>query len=314
LEEVLSVKWKFYKLFAYAFVGIALCISAKGLAVVWEEQATRLQNVNASLLDSSPMPRPTSKGYHLGVFSNIAVLPKVNPQVGGKIEKTPSSPIHSIPSVEFNAGFALASGKLIDVGLYAGYLPSFFGSIVGLKAELNQFQVGPHVGFQTDLFRKKVDLNLGVSYHYTSGTLKGKIASKEEIDTFIVTTSYMSFYTLFQVRPWKSWLGIQISQKKTDSTFEIVEDKTKITLSDSLQKDSIAPFVTQIWIGTKPISGLWFQAGYTFIPTRAYLPRIGVGYTYTFGAKHKKKSEEPKPKEEPIKVQPKKQKKKGVGK
>lgn len=67
--------------------GLFFVQGAEG-SVLWIEQAQRLQEVSASLLDTIPVTIPLPNAFSLGVRADVSFLPTPNPRVGGKWKST----------------------------------------------------------------------------------------------------------------------------------------------------------------------------------------------------------------------------------
>jgi hypothetical protein len=253
-------------------------IQFQAFGMTWEKQAERLQNVSAAILDSAPIPRFYAPRFTLGVFSNISILPKVNTKVGTKEEKLPAPFAHAVPALELTSSQNMSKGSHLGFSLSGGFLPSILGNALGMDSKLNQFQTTSQVWYQTPIVSKIIDSQFGLGYHFTGAKLTGKISSASSNDSFSLQTHYVSFFNTYYYLPWRIWAGYQFSYKHTKSVFKISQDKTDLTLNDNLTKNSILPFTTQVWVGSRIWGNLWVQGAYLIVPSRVILPRISIGY------------------------------------
>ncbi len=244
-----------------------------GLAdVKWEEQAERLQQVNASLLDNLPIGEPIRGHMYIEGRTNITLLPKVNATVGGKTESVPSAPAHTVPTLVFNH---VPVQGAVDLGyrLHAGYLPAGAEKIFKLEAKLSQYSLGGAF-----LVRKKLmDLSLGfiAGYHQTSALLQGAITSPGASDKYAVSTSVTYFGPQFKLEKLNLWSSFIYGLRNSSSRLNIAEDSTQFDVKDN------AP-VYQAALGYDFDSGLQLGVGEEFIANRLYAARLFGAYAFHF--------------------------------
>jgi hypothetical protein len=107
-----------------AWLVLSLLVSGNVTAfgVNWEQQSERLLQISGSILEGVPMGDPAISKYRLGLYADVSLLPKLNPTIGSKTEKVPSSPVHAVPSLLAGAAFDIASKWKLTSALKAGYL------------------------------------------------------------------------------------------------------------------------------------------------------------------------------------------------
>jgi hypothetical protein len=263
------------------------CVSAATLPILqpafavttWENQAERLQKVSATLLDNVPVGDPVSAETAVELRFVISFLPKVNPTVGGKTEKVPSSPVHTIPTVQLNK--MLITQKPVNVGLqvWAGYLMPGAESLFGIKAKLSQYAFGAAADFSYALSSGELFWNMG--FQNTGATLKGEITSSHSDDTF--KTQNLSFYAApgYHMPSLGLWANFLVGLKSGTSEFDITSDATNYKFTDTLS-DGSPPFLTQIAAGWRHSSGLQVGAAELFVPKRLTMPRLIFSYQLAF--------------------------------
>lgn len=251
-------------------------------SVTWEQQAERLQNVSAALLDAMPVSLLPSQGLSVGAWGALSFLPDVNPRVGGKSEKVPSSPVHAVP--EFQIAYGQGLGLLTLTGrLWAGYLPPGVEGLLGIDAKLSQWTVGGAVGttlpVPTPPFIGRPGIEIGLQ---ASGSkLTGAITEPKADDKF--TASGRLFYLSAGLHP--KAMGLHavalIATRKVDSTFTVSSSQTELSLVDEL-RDADIPFAVQAQLGWKLPLGVTLGVAELWVPERLAMPRVFASYEYVF--------------------------------
>jgi|GEM_PF-609031 len=261
---------------------VALC-PASAIAVQWETQADRLQQISATLLDGVPVPHPVKyDDVTLGLGVDISFLPKLNTTVGGKTEKVPQAKFHAVPTVEATGGMLLGKSMGLGFAAYGGVLPPMPKFVSGIEAKLLQttygalFDVGMLAGKQLLVFGQ-------AGWHGTNGTVKGQIASKNGDDTFAVKTSIFHVSVGAAHEPTRLHASYQIGYRDAHSKLTIKEDDTALTLDDSLG-DARVPLFSQATVGWAPAwaRGTRTALSFFYVPNRLYLPRLTLAYVYSF--------------------------------
>ena len=246
---------------------------ARAAGVTWEEQAQRLQNVNASFLDALPFLEPPAvDSLTLGLRSSVSVLPRVNATIGAKTEKVPQAPVHAVPTVQLGG---LGRGGSLRGLFWIGALPPGAQRLFGIDASFSQWLVGGALGVQGALWGLPLWVPLGVQYG--AAALSGSITAAGAHDTFSGRTVLVSFAP--GVTLWNGfWLNLSLSHKRTKSVFKIPSDATSLSITDVLH-DQPWGLVTQGAGGWHlPGTGLTVGAGVQWTPGRLIMPRILVAY------------------------------------
>jgi hypothetical protein len=237
--------------------------------VTWEEQAERLQFVSGALLDHLPMAEGLPGGSQIFFKSNISLLPKTNPTVGSKSESVPSSPIHAIPTVQFDivrdVG-AISSG----VRIWGGYLPSGSEKLVGLKASLTEKSYG--AGFLLRYKAGFLEPYLEGGAQQSISTVRGAITASDADDTFHVDVliGYGAIGT--RVPSLKMWGNVMTIARNSRSQFSIPSDGTNFELVDGQ-----APVGFQLSTGMELFWGLNVGVGQLYLPNRLTMTRVLSG-------------------------------------
>jgi hypothetical protein len=249
--------------------------------VTWEQQAERLQNVSAALLDSMPVSILPPNGLSVGAWGALSFLPEVNPRVGGKSEKVPSSPVHAVPQLQLAYGQSLAVVSVTG-RLWAGYLPPGLEGLMGIDAELSQWTVGGAVGstlpLPTPPFIGRPALELGLQ---TSGAkLTGAITEPKAKDKF--TSSGRILYMSLGLQPKDFGLhaALVVATRKVDSTFVVSSSRTELSLVDELE-DASFPMVLQGQLGWRFPLGITAGVAQLWVPSRLAMPRLFASYDHS---------------------------------
>lgn len=247
-------------------------------SVLWMEQAQRLQEVSATLLDTMPVPVPLSPSPAAGVRANISFLPTPNPRVGSKLESLPASPVQSIPSLHGTLGIAPSASESIAMEGWAGILPKGVEKMMGIKASLLQMQWGGRVEFATQRLAA-ARLILGAGAAQTKSTIEGTISSVAESDSF--TASSLLTFANMTVQHTRSgiWGAFMLGRKKTTSRLTISDDNTDLEIVDALANTK-QPHWTQFSLGVPVMSGLTLAVSELLVPDRVEMPRLTLAWNF----------------------------------
>ena len=265
-----------YGLIVIAVVGFSA--QTARASVIWMEQAQRLQEVSATLLDTMPVPLPLSPNLSAGLRANISFLPTPNPRVGGKLEALPSSPVQSIPSLHGTFGVPVGSAETVAAEAWAGVLPRGIEKLMGIKASLLQLQWGgrAEVASQRLGFARFV---LGLGAAQTKSSIEGTISSASGTDTF-TSSSLLTFANLTAQHPRSGiWGSFMIGRKKTTSRLVIVEDNTDLEIVDALANTK-QPNWTQFSLGLPLSGGLSLAISELVVPDRVEMPRFTLAWNF----------------------------------
>lgn len=243
-------------------------------AVLWMDQARRLQEVSATLLDTMPVALPMSSGLQLGLRADVSFLPEPNPRVGSKLEGLPSSPVQSIPSAFGSAGLPLGASESAGAELWVGYLPKGVEKMMGISASLQQVQWGARAELASArLGAARMVVGGGVAQ--TRSLLVGKISSQTATDSF-TSTSMLSFahLGLQHVRS-GVWGSLMVGRKKTTSRLAISDDNTDLEIVDDLS-GAKHPRWIQVSVGFSLFSSLSLAVSELMVPDRLDMPRISI--------------------------------------
>lgn len=259
-------------------VSVAVAVPALARAeATWEQQAERLQNVSATLLDAVPFADPVRNDASVELKAPVSFLPDVNPRVGAKKEKVPSAPVHAVPTLQGNARFLRGSSYALGAQAWAGYLPSGGEKLFGIDARLRQWTAGGLVSPQFALGSFDAFLSLGAQY--SDADLEGAITEPKAKDSFRSRTVLAFAAPGVVHRDSGLWGNVLVSAKRTKSVFEIPSDGTKFEITDRLS-DSTLPVATQVAAGWSHESGLQAAGAMLFVPKRLVMPRLLLSYQY----------------------------------
>lgn len=245
-------------------------------SVLWIDQAQRLQEVSASLLDSIPVAVPLPNALSLGVRADVSFLPTPNPRVGGKIEKLPTSPIQSIPLIFSSVGLGLGSSERMSAEISAGLLPPGVEKLLGVKASLLQTHVGGRFQLSTVRFGQ-ARLNMGVGMARTTSSVEGTFSSTSGTDRFSAEAQFKFAEGSVQHARSGVWAGIALGSKKTTSRLSIQEDATDLKLTDTLA-NARQPYWSQFTLGVAG-RGRWSIAlSELVVPDRVEMPRLSFSW------------------------------------
>lgn len=260
--------------------GLAYETSAIASGVTWEEQAERLQNVSATLLDGVPISLVMPSGLFVSGGGAFSFLPEVNPQVGAKKEQVPSSPVHGIPTLQVSYGLDLTAVR-VGSRVWAGYLPAGAEGLFGVDAELSQWSVGGSIaaGFAMLLPPLVGGPALELGWQKSSAAVSGAITAKNAQDEFDAETQI--FYVSLGLHPRTIGLhaAVMFGSKETKSTFKIPADSTRLALTDELS-DASFPYLTQVQVGWKMPPGIIVGLAELWVPERLTMPRLFAQLDY----------------------------------
>jgi len=268
-----------YKKNSIFFFLLLLLISQLGFSATWQNQAERLQVVNATLLDSAPIEELLPTGiFYLQFVSTLAIVPKVNSTVGSKTEDIPSPPVHSVPQLKLTHKILRAQNTSVYLRAWVGYLPNGAEKLLAMDASFKQSIYGASlvVSQRTKNFRFYFPLG----FQQSNAELQGAITSSTANDNFTVDSKLI--YTGFGMASANShfWGNLLAGKKKTRSTFFVEEDKTTFTLDDELE-DSSFPFYVQGSIG-KRFGNLNLAVAQIYVPKRLTMTKFMVSYGIGF--------------------------------
>lgn len=265
---------------------LTLCFSAPNARAAswWYEQAERLQLVSAALLDGAPIAEPVPLTTFLEARMLTGLLPKPDPTVGGKQEKVPAAPLHTIPT--FVAGMPITKSKrfsLMGTG-WGGYLllPSSVAKIMGVQASLSQYIAGASLEAYFRL--NSINLITSVGGQFGSYGLEGGITAEDGEDSFkgSLTTLYLS--QGLQARKIPLWANAMLLMRRGTSTFKVGKEKTVFTRDDTMA-DAPLPLAAQFTVGYTLFNSVQIAASEYMVPNRLIMPRLSVAYQYAFGKK-----------------------------
>ncbi len=271
--------------FAIAFKKICLRICAgfvlpppaAAASVLWMEQAQRLQEVSAALLETIPVPQPLTPDLALGVRADVSFLPSPNPTVGAKIEKLPSAPVQSIPSFAASWGLRLGESESVSVETWAGVLPPGVEKLLGIKATLTQTHFGARVQLGSARYGA-AHVHLGAGVARTQSKMTGQISSASGNDSFS-SNSVLSFADVsLQHQRSGLWAGMVLGKRKAQSRLSIEEDDTDLEITDTLS-DARQPYWTQLTLGIRGNSNWGLAVSELIVPDRLEMPRVSLSWT-----------------------------------
>lgn len=271
----------------WCFAALTSTVGATNKATAaawWYEQAERLQNVSASLLDGPPISEPVPYRNFIAGRMLTSVLPKASGRVGDKDEKVPSAPVHAVPT--FVAGMPLyASGKYSLVGTgWAGllYLPTSVAKLMGINASLSQFAFG----FSGEnMYRlPSMILTTSLGLQYANATIDGAITAAEAKDKFNAGTTLIHVSQGVRARTMPLWANAMLLMRRVTSKFAITLEQTEFIRTDTMA-DAQVPFATQLTVGATFNKNIHVALSEYIVPDRLIMPRLSVVYQYTFGNK-----------------------------
>lgn len=246
----------------YSLLGL---MAHPALAAQWEQQATRLQLVQASLLDDAPVPsvRPV---HQVSLEITTSFLPEVSSHVGGKSESVPTSPIHAVPSVKYGVSGSVSDHWSLAFEARAGFLPEQASRLVGLSATVRQTSFTGQLGLGND-----TGFYATTGFHFTKVAVRGGITAKDAQDTFDVSTMAPFVTSTFNVGPF--FIAGLLGATGSDTNFHVEADKTSFALSDQR-------LILQATAGWADKSGFRAALSTYFVPQRVWMPRLTVAYDF----------------------------------
>lgn len=250
-------------------------ISAATYGETWEQQAERLQNVSAAMLDDLPFGEMPMGARNITLKGNISLLPKTNPTIGAKSESVPSSPVHTVPSIQADFVSDVVAGWTTGLRLWAGYLPSGSEKLVRLKASMSQSLYGASWINRFRFGAIEPGFEIGVQKSFAK--VKGAITATDADDEFAAQTqiSYGAFG--FRIPVWRVWTTVLFARRHAESEFYIPADQTRLSLVD-IGDDASPGLATQVAAGVDFASGLQLGLGQVIVPKRLTMTRILVGW------------------------------------
>lgn len=251
---------------------------AQAQGVTWEQQAERLQLVSATLLDGLPIAEPVHAQISVGLKAIVSLLPTLNPQVGAKKEKVPSSPVHSVPTLQGDWNFYAKPPLRVSTRIWAGYLPAGTEKLMGIKASLSESIMGFMAEGQYDL-NSMATVYTQMGYQYSSVAIKGAITATDAEDSFLATNSFLYLAPGLKIPMYNVWANVLFGKRRGRSTFSIPSSNTNLTLTDT-GADASFPFATQIAAGWMHPIGVQVGIAELWVPNRLAMPRMLFAYEY----------------------------------
>ena len=252
-----------------------------GDSVTWEQQAERLQNVSASLLDNVPASVVPRGGFNVGLGTVVSFLPDLNSRVGGKSEKVPASPIHAVPQLQLSYGLDLELTR-VTTRAWVGYLPSGAEGLFGVDAKMTQWSAGVAVASGVALglppFIGGAAVELG--YQISVADVKGAITEPDANDTFDSTSQIM--FASIGLHPDSMGLhaAFLVAGKSTRSKFVVSSTRTALELTDRLE-DSSVPVLLQAQLGFRFPFDVTLGLAELWVPDRLLMPRLFAQYEHS---------------------------------
>jgi hypothetical protein len=251
-------------------------VSASPLrAETWEKQAERLQNVSAAMVDDLPFAEMPMGLKNITIKANVSLLPKTNATVGGKSESVPSSPVHTVPTLQGDLLIEPLAGWSTGVRLWAGYLPAGSEKLVHLKAAIHQSVYG--VSWMNRFRMRAVEPGFELGVQKGSATIKGAITASDADDEFKATTQLTYVALGFRIPAWRIWSTLLLAKRRVESEFNIPADQTSLHLVDTLD-DSSPAMAAQVAVGVDLAKGLQLGLGQVIVPKRVTMTRLLIGW------------------------------------
>lgn len=244
-------------------------------AETWEQQAERLQNVSAAMLDDLPFAEMPSGLINMIVKANVSLLPKTNSTVGGKSESVPSSPVHTVPTVQGEISEEVVTHWYSGGRLWLGYLPSGSEKLVGLNAAIKQSVYG--VAWINRYQSGFVEPGFELGFQKGSAMIKGAITASDSDDEFKADTQITYGAFGLRVPEWRAWTTLMFAQRKAESEFFIPSDQTRLQLVDTLD-DASPRLAEQLAVGMDLDHGVQVGVAQVFVPKRLTMTRLLMGW------------------------------------
>ena len=236
------------------------------------EQAQRLQEISATLLDTMPVASPIGSNLNAGVRADLSFLPSPNPRVGAKVEALPSAPVQAIRTLFGSAGLMFGGFEAIAAEGWAGVLPKGTEKLLGIKAALIQYQYGARAEISSTRMGA-ARFVLGAGLTRTQSDLTGTISSTSGSDVFKSDSLITFASTSVQHVRSGLWGALMIGRKKTTSRLTITEDQTDLEVVDTLSS-ARQPHWTQVSLGFNLSKSFSFALSELMVPDRLEMPRI----------------------------------------
>ena len=240
--------------------------------VTWEQQAERLQLVNASLLESWQFGEyPLDDTRYITTKSVISLLPEINTTVGGKTEKSVAPTFHGLPTLEANYRFS----KSIVGHAWVGYLPSGLESIANMDGTFSQSLYGAGI-----TYTRGRNWFFPLSFQWTKADYDGNISSSTStvIDSFSIDAFMYSAGVGYFFEKYNIWTNFLVGRKINKSIYKIQEDQTTVSLRDTMS-DSTLGMTYQASIGYR--GKRWqFAIGELYQPNRILISKFLVSYAW----------------------------------
>lgn len=250
-------------------------IASSAFAETWEQQAERLQNVSAAMLDDIPLAEMPVGASNIQLKSNISFLPKTNPTIGAKSESVPSSPVHTVPTLQCD----LAGDVLLDwttgLRLWGGYLPAGTEGLVGLKATMTQRLYG--VGWINRFKLGAIEPGFEIGIQKTAAEITGSMTASDAKDEFSVSTQIVYAAVGMRIPTWRTWINGLLATRRAESQFYIPADATNLHFIDTLD-DGGASAAYQVAAGIDFSNGIQIGVGQLFVPRRLTMTRVLIGW------------------------------------
>jgi len=256
------------------WVGFCLLFfPASAYAVLWEEQAERLQKISATLVDYAPVHSPVLRTVGIRVYGDINILPKLNTTVGSKSEDVPAPPVSTVPSLE--GRFSFKPHKLFSLGFggHVGFLPSGAESLLGLTASAESVVYGAwmQVGWSAEDFNFEARVGTNVA----TTTVTGGVTLPESNDAFDSqnTSPYLSYLMMYDE---SLYGGFTLLSRRATSSFFIEADNTEFFFKD--KQDCWI----QLFVGYFVTDRFSVGLALAHIPERATIPKLSFSYTVSW--------------------------------
>lgn len=245
-------------------------------SVRWDDQAQRLQFINATLLESWQMGEyPLPYKLYFNLKSVISILPKVNGQVGGKSEKSTAPAFHAIPTLQLNYQVF----QPLVWQLWGGYLPHGLEAVANINGEFSQSLIGTAIIY-------KIDDNwftpIGVQWSHAQ--YEGNISSTNPNDKDSFSSMAWLYYTGvgYSFNEKHLWTTFIVGKKSNKSEYKIKEDLSDVRLEDTLSDSESNLGVTlQASVGYN--HDLWqFGIGEIYVPERVLMTKLLVSYALPY--------------------------------
>lgn len=249
--------------------------------------------MSATLLDGPPIAEPVPRSSFISARFLVSLLPKPNPTVGGKKEKVPAAPAHTVPTVVFGSQFVRSGRYSLVPTAWVGFLPlpQSVGKMLGVNASMKQLLAG--MSFENLFQLSKMTLITSVGGQWSTVNVSGGITKVDAQDTF--DASLTSFYLSqgVQGRQVPLWANTMVLFRLGRSKFKITEEQTEFDRVDRMT-DVPLPLSVQISVGMSMLKkSLHLAVSEYMVPNRLIMPRVSLAYQYSLGTKASDKSFDP---------------------